>query len=345
MSSAHDLLQALPIPAILLNRDGRIADLNGPAEALFGSSLRGRHHVAALRQPKLLDAAEEALAGRGASAAFVLHEGGRETSWSVVARPLNGGSALLAFEDRTAGDEVGQVRRDFVANVSHELKTPITALLGYIETLRGPARDDASARERFLGSMALEATRMSRLVSDLLSLSRVEAEGRVRPRETVDLVAVVRRVTETLVERIGQDAHRIALDLPASAAIVGDRTQLEQVVSNLLENAIRYAPGAPIALAVTPAQPEPALRGEGVRLTVRDEGPGIAAHHVPRLTERFYRVDDHRSREIGGTGLGLAIVKHIVARHRGRFSVESAVGMGSTFTVVLPAAGQGRALS
>ena len=338
MIASATLLAAMPIPAILLDRQGRVVAVNPPAQDLLGRGAEGRHHVAVLRQPRLLDAAEEALAGRAAEAPYASQEAGRDTTWSVAARPLGSGGALLTFQDRTRDDEIGQVRRDFVANVSHELKTPVTALLAYIETLRGTARDDPAARERFLASMAREATRMSRLVSDLLALSRVEAEGRVRPTQAIDLAALANQTSRLVAERHEVPPGRVRMDLPGTAMVLGDRNQLEQMVTNLLENALRYAPGAPVHLVVEDAQEIAALRGHFVRLQVRDEGPGIAAYHLPRLTERFYRVDDHRSQEMGGTGLGLAIVKHVVARHRGRLSIESEPGAGTAFTVILPAA-------
>ena len=331
------VVRAFPAPVILLDVQGRVSALNEGAEGFLGRGAVGRHHVSVLRQPRLLDAVEEALAGRSGTAPFVSQEGGLDVSWLVAARPIRGGGALLVFEDRSRDDEIGQVRRDFVANVSHELKTPITALLGYIETLRGPARDDGAARERFLESMAREAGRMSRLVSDLLSLSRVEAEGRARPTGKVDLVPLARQVQRTFADRPDGGADRLALELTDSAVVDGDRGQLEQVLSNLVENALRYAPAGTVVLAVMGTREEPSLRGRGIRVSVSDAGPGIAAHHLPRLTERFYRIDSHRNREVAGTGLGLAIVKHIVARHRGRLSIESTVGKGSTFSVILPA--------
>ena len=338
VGSAEAVVGAFPNPVVLLDRAGRVRSLNEGAEGLIGRGALGQHHVSVLRQPRLLDAVEEALAGRPGGAPFVSQDAGRDVAWHVAARPVEGGGTLLVFEDRSLGDEIGQVRRDFVANVSHELKTPITALAGYIETLRGPAREDPAARERFLASMARETDRMSRLVSDLLSLSRVEAEGRSRPRGKVDLSSLARQVRRTFVERQDSGTERISLEAPERALVIGDRDQLEQVVANLLENALRYAPNGAIILRVSEPRDEPSVRGQGIRLSVSDEGPGIAAHHLPRLTERFYRVDGHRSREMGGTGLGLSIVKHIVARHRGRFSIESEIGAGSTFSMILPSA-------
>ena len=308
------------------------------AEGLVGRGAIGRHHVSVLRRPRLLRAVEEALHGRPADAIHASQEAGRDTSWYMMARPLPSGGALLVFEDRTRDGEVGQVRRDFVANVSHELKTPITAILGYVETLRGPAKDDPPVRARFLDSMAREATRMSRLVSDLLSLSRVEAEQRVRPTRSVDLVPLVARTIQRVTERHDVAPALIEVSMPTSVRVPADPDQIEQIVSNLLENALRYAPGSPVHVVMEAATPISGGGGSFARLSVRDEGPGVEAHHVPRLTERFYRVDGHRSREKGGTGLGLAIVKHVVARHRGRLSIESEPGKGTEIVVLLPSA-------
>jgi len=232
---------------------------------------------------------------------------------------------LVSFEDLTEREQAAQMRRDFVANVSHELRTPLTAMLGFVETLRGAARDDPAARDRFLGIMGAEAGRMARLVEDLLSLSRVEQDERVRPTAPVELGRLVTQTVaslEPLAEASGLDFD---VRLPAEEVVVpGDVSQLRQVVSNLLENALKYGKGGErVEVTVGDPRPEPTLRGPGVRLVVRDFGEGIESHHIARLTERFYRVDKHRSREIGGTGLGLAIVKHIVNRHRGRLRIES----------------------
>ena len=248
--------------------------------------------------------------------------------------------ALVIFHDSTQIENLGRMRRDFVANVSHELKTPLTAVLGFIETLRTSARDDPAARERFLTIMEREAQRMNRLVSDLLSLSRVEDEERVRPRSRIDLAPLVRRTLSTLKAVIENSGARIELQgLDGPVVVPGDDDQLQQVLGNLIENAIKY--GKPrgrvrIELGAPDATPDPILGVPVAWIAVSDEGEGIDPLHLPRLTERFYRVDTHRSRASGGTGLGLAIVKHIVSRHRGRLIVESTPGEGSRFTVVLP---------
>jgi two-component system, OmpR family, phosphate regulon sensor histidine kinase PhoR len=244
----------------------------------------------------------------------------------------------LLVRDFTAG-VAAAIRRDFVANVSHELRTPLTALLGFIETLKGAARDDPAARERFLNIMEREAERMNRLVQDLLSLSRVEAEERVRPTERVDIVAHLGSAVAAL--RPMAEGAGVALQVTGEAGplmIAADADQMTQVFHNLIENAVKYGgAGKLVTIAVSREERDLSLRGPAVRIDVIDKGEGIDPLHLPRLTERFYRVDSHRSRERGGTGLGLAIVKHIVNRHRGRFRVESVKGQGSTFSVILPA--------
>ncbi|MCC5974334.1 MAG: PAS domain-containing protein [Rubellimicrobium sp.] len=336
------VIAAVPVPVLMIDGQERIVALNPPAQALFGIDGTGRHYITVLRQPAVLDIIEQTLRdGAFRQARYLGAEGGRDTTWRVTAAGVeaDGGHLMLvSFEDLTALEEAGQMRRDFVANVSHELRTPLTALLGFIETLNGAAREDSVARERFLAIMKHEAARMARLVDDLLSLSRVEAEERMRPLVPVDLPGVLEQVI-TSFEPLAREAgvkltRRIAPDLPE---VPGDAGQLRQVVNNLIENAIKYGgTGGTVEIELTGPSPEPSLRGDGIRLVVTDHGDGIAAHHIPRLTERFYRIDSHRSREVGGTGLGLAIVKHIVNRHRGRLRIESEAGQGSRFSVILP---------
>ncbi len=338
----QSLVEALPGPVLVIGPDERILAANRAGEALFAAGGQGWHYITALRQPNVLDAIEATLGDGGRrQTRYLGSEGGRDTTWNVTAAGLrlDGGIAvILTFEDITAVEEAGQMRRDFVANVSHELRTPLTALVGFIETLRGPARDDAEARERFLRIMDAEAGRMARLLQDLLSLSKVEQDERVRPMDPVDLCDVLDE-TLTLLRPLGDSSGlRLEVERPEGEMIVpGHAGQLRQVMRNLVENALKYGQkGEAVGIRLTGPTAEPALRSEGVRLVVTDRGEGIAAHHIARLTERFYRVDMHRSREVGGTGLGLAIVKHIVNRHRGRLRIESELGAGSTFTVILP---------
>ncbi len=336
------IIEGLPQPLVLLGAEGRIQAANRPARELLGPAIEGRHYITVLRQPALLDAIEGTLRHRQpAQARYLVSGTARETVWNVLAAPVAGEGergVLVSFEDTTDREQVGQMRRDFVANVSHELRTPLTALLGFIETLKGAARDDSVARERFLTIMEREAERMNRLVRDLLSLSRVEAEERVRPTERVDLAALLQSSVAAL--RPMADEAGVVLELiggETPASVPGDADQLTQVFHNLIENAVKYGgSGGRVTLVLSHEARDLSLRGPALRVDVIDRGEGIDAIHLPRLTERFYRVDSHRSREKGGTGLGLAIVKHIVNRHRGRFRIDSEKGNGSRFSVFLP---------
>ena len=341
MPSRHftTLMDTLPQAVLLVGADRRVGSANAAARRLLGDHVAGRHFTATLRRPALVDTVERALSeAQPGRALYRSQDAGRDVTFDVTVQPSDG-AAILVFEDRTAAAEVDQLRRDFVANVSHELRTPLTALFGFIETLRGPARDDAAARDRFLGIMEREASRMVRMVDDLLSLSRVEEDERVRPRDRVRPADVVSATLSELAPLIAASGARVTFeDQGGGAEVPGDARQLRQVVGNLLENALKYGrPGGEVRIALSALTDQPRLRGPGLALSIHDDGPGIEAHHLPRLTERFYRVDDHRSREVGGTGLGLAIVKHIVNRHRGRLTVESAPGQGTKVTVLLPA--------
>jgi len=336
---SQDLVEAIPIPAMLVDRSGRIGPANTGAKALFGDAITGRHYITVLRQPTLLDAVERAIAqAKTIKAQYLTTEARRDITLQATCAGLPEGRVLISFEDRTAMEEAFQMRRDFVANVSHELRTPLTALMGFIETLGGAARDDAEARARFLDIMGKEASRMNRLVADLLSLSRVEAEERVRPTDPVDFTGLIRSVLHTLGSLAENEGVHLFTDFPEDEVLIpGDADQLSQVISNLVENAIKYSPeGSEVRVNVTLQDNHPVLRQDALVLTVEDTGEGIDSVHIPRLTERFYRIDTHRSREMGGTGLGLAIVKHIINRHRGRLRIQSELGKGSTFSVILP---------
>ncbi|WOI57221.1 ATP-binding protein [Palleronia sp. LCG004] len=335
-SELGELLEALPLPALLIGPRERILAMNANASGLLGQGLVGRHYVAALRQPALIDTIEGVGRDRlTRNVDYTSHDGDRDMIWAANVA-VAGAGILVSFEDRTLAAEAGQMRRDFVANVSHELRTPLTALMGYIETLQGPARNDQVARDRFLATMAGEANRMNRLVQDLLSLSRVEAAARVKPTEEVDLPSLIQQVKALLGTISAERETRIEFVPPPDPVVVpGDNDQLRQVFVNLLENAIKYGGGTvTVDLTVDPHIRE--LRGPGVRIDITDNGAGIDPLHLPRLTQRFYRVDTHRSREVGGTGLGLAIVKHILSRHRGRLRISSEIGQGSCFSVLLP---------
>ncbi len=330
------VMAAVPLPMVAIGPDARILALNAGAEALFGTSVVGRASLIAMRQPGLQDAISAALGqDTPGHARYVIPGPSSEAIYRVAVTPVTGLGAICTFEDISDAEQIGQMRRDFVANVSHELRTPLTALLGFIETLQGAARDDAAARDRFLGIMASEAGRMNRLVRDLLHLSRVEAEERVRPTVTIDLAAIIVSAITSL--RPMADAAGVKLDLIADGGpwtLPADQDQMMQVFHNLIENAVKYG-GSGGIVTVTLAQDT--LPGSpALRIDVTDKGEGLDPIHLPRLTERFYRVDEHRSRAEGGTGLGLAIVKHIVNRHRGRLRIDSAPGQGSTFSLILP---------
>lgn len=341
----QDLVAAVPLPALLVDQSERILAANTEARTLFGSQITGRHFATILRQPQVIEAIEKSLRDKaGARSKYLGNDGAQDTSFDVTCRyvhgvgTVKGGAVLVSFIDVTPVEQASQMRRDFVANVSHELRTPLTAIMGFIETLRGPARDDAAARARFLEIMEQEASRMNRLVGDLLSLNRVETDERVRPRDQVDLTAQIASTLNSLRPLAEEAGVELISDGPGHPVnVTGDTDQIRQVLTNLIENAIKYgSSGGEVRVSLSEVERDPAVRGPAVRLLVMDKGAGIDPIHLPRLTERFYRVDSHRSRQKGGTGLGLAIVKHIINRHRGRLRVESALGAGTTFTVILP---------
>lgn len=338
-----DLLNGMPLPVVLVDRNERISQMNAQAESLLGGEILGRHFITGLRQPALLDAIEQVFANQTTRLTrYQGRDGDQDVTWDVSCAPfrMQDGSfagVSISFTDVSAVESAVQMRRDFVANVSHELRTPLTALSGFIETLSGAAKDDPGARARFLGIMEKETSRMNRLVGDLLSLSRVESDERMRPTDEVEIGAVLRSVSQVLKPLAEDQNCELSLNLPEGEVFLpGDRDQLQQVFTNLIENALKYG-GADKTVRVETEIPEndPLLRAPTIRVRVQDEGEGISAEHIPRLTERFYRIDGHRSREMGGTGLGLAIVKHIINRHRGRLWIESAPEQGSCFTVIL----------
>lgn len=343
MASEHleDLVSAVTIPIMVVNSQSRIAEINSEAKAIFGAGSKGRNYVAVLRQPEIVEAIESSLkSGAPNETRYSVsgHGGDRDYSVRVVpiTSPIRG--IVVNFLDVSHLQAEGQIRRDFVANVSHELRTPLTAMSGFIETLRGAAKNDPAAQERFLGIMAKEADRMNRLVDDLLHLSRVEAEQRVRPSESLNITDILNTAYTQLEKIAASQELVIEKDFPDEALkVIGDQDQLIQVFTNLGENAIKYgAAGGRLKVRARHLPYEPVLRSAAIQIDTIDFGEGIEDVHVPRLTERFYRVDDHRSRELGGTGLGLAIVKHIVNRHRGRLRISSQIGKGSQFSVVLP---------
>ena len=252
-----------------------------------------------------------------------------------------GAPVYMLVSDRTRERALEKMRADFVANSSHELRTPLASLIGFIETLRGPAADDPEAQQRFLGIMAEQAARMQRVIGDLLSLSKIEISEHSPPKELLHLPPLLERIVAGLEPMLKAQQVRLSVSMPPELpAIPADSDQLTQVFTNLLDNALKYGkPGGEIKLSASVAQDQQFPSG-GIVVTVEDNGAGIAREHLPRLTERFYRVDKGRSRAVGGTGLGLAIVKHAVNRHRGRLLIDSEPGKGTIFTVWLP--GQGR---
>jgi two-component system phosphate regulon sensor histidine kinase PhoR len=348
----QEFLEAVPDPVIVLNDAREVMAVNAPAREVLGITGLGRDLAMSLRHPEVLAAVDALSSGALAMGAEItLPVPIARTFTFHGARAPAGGHArdrriVLVLHDETRARRAEQTQSDFVANASHELRSPLSALIGLIETLRGPAADDASARERFLSIMHTEAGRMARLVDDLMSLSRVEINEHVAPREAVDIEEVLAGVAATLsVRAAGKDMMINVSCPPGTPSVRGDTDQLIQVFHNLLDNAVKYGrPGTTVEVGVAPALLSAGGSAGGgstaVAISVRDRGEGIAAIHLPRITGRFYRADEGRSRRLGGTGLGLAIVKHIVNRHRGRLLVESIKGEGSTFTVTLPAAAE-----
>jgi len=340
---AAAILNALPDPVVLLDAKRMVVACNQSATDTLGERLRDNDLSQSLRHPEALDAVGEVLAG--ADHRSILIElpvpVPRSYELHIVGLSLKSkGSpkAILVLHDITSAKAAEQMRADFVANVSHELRSPLSSLHGFIETLKGAAREDEHARERFLDIMEDEAGRMSRLIRDLLSLSRVEAEEHMLPEGRVDIGQILKQVSDTLSIRAKEKSVGISLSLANDLPPVpGDADELQEVFHNLVDNAIKYGrEEGTVRITVDAVERIPDIGGPGFRIDIGDEGDGIEAEHLPRLTERFYRIDKGRSREMGGTGLGLAIVKHIVSRHRGRLMIDSSVGVGTTFSVFLP---------
>ena len=329
------VIDVLPDPVLLIAQDRTVTRANRSARDLTGISLAGHDLASVVRNPELLDAVDAVLEGAKGQSIEISFPVPIERHFAVRVEPLGEDlpdAAIAVFHDLTALEQTERMRADFVANVSHELKTPLASLLGYIETLQGPAREDVEARTKFLAIMDEQARRMARLVEDLLSLSRIEMDEHSRPTDSVSIGGLLDEAVGLLEQQAAKRNVTVTLDLPGDLPrLAADRDQLAEVFENLIGNAIRYGrDGGEVRVSV---RPEPAGH---ITIAVEDEGEGIPALHIPRLTERFYRVDAARSRERGGTGLGLAIVKHIVSRHRGRLAIESTPGKGSRFSVILP---------
>jgi two-component system phosphate regulon sensor histidine kinase PhoR len=338
------IVERLPDALIVLRQDRTVSRRNPATEAIFGTDL-----PAVLRHPGLRAAVDQAIVDGGTKTANLSIAGpiARELRATVV--PMNppaqdGGRVVVMLSDRTREHIAERSHADFVANVSHELRTPLASLIGFTETLLGPAEDDPPARKRFLNIMAEQGARMNRLIDDLLSLSRIEMVEHQVPSDQVDLRSLLPRIVAGYEPRLAGGGTRIVVEIAqGTPAVAGDADQIAQVSQNLLDNAVKYGREGGVvrltaSLAVAgkdwPARP-------GVVLAVADEGPGIPRADIPRVTERFYRVDKGRSRAAGGTGLGLAIVKHIVNRHRGQLLIESEEGKGTTVNVWLPVAQPG----
>jgi two-component system phosphate regulon sensor histidine kinase PhoR len=344
------IVENLPDPLLVLSPDRLPLRANAAARSLFGAGTdrgppREGDVAALLRHPTMAAAVDRALAEhRPQTADLVLPVPvAREIAAQVIPMEpalADGGRIVIMLSDRSRERALERMRADFVANASHELRTPLASLIGFIETLRGPAEDDAAARKRFLGIMAEQSERMRRLIDDLLGLSRIELTEHQPPTGTAPLSAIARAEADALEPLFRARRVSLVTDIEEAVATPADAEQLAQVVRNLLENAVRHGnEGGEVRLAVAPCEAGPRLPSRpGVLLTVSDDGPGIPVEHIPRLTERFYRVDRGRSRSAGGTGLGLAIVKHIVNRHRGLLLIESEAGSGASFRVWLPAA-------
>ena len=338
------IVAGMPDPAVLLDRAGRVIHLNAAAAQLAPALRKNELAQFALRSPEIITALREAIATTEPRRASYLDHVPVDRWMELIITPVPvpttfGGvdkCMLMTFHDQTPLRRVEEMRADFVANASHELRTPLAALSGFIDTLQGPAKDDPKARERFLSIMHVQATRMARLIDDLLSLSRVELSAHVRPDTLIDVVPIIRQVADGLEPLAGERQVVVEIELPdMPVPIAGDREELLRLFENLIENALKYgASGGKVIVSLTSA-----ISGEGtpeVRVMVRDFGPGIAPEHLPRLTERFYRVDVGDSRAQGGTGLGLSLVKHILNRHRGRLLIESVPRNGATFTACFP---------
>lgn len=350
LESVLPILNGLTVSVFVIDADRHVMLVNEAGADVFGDDLVGADFAQAVRNPKCLEAIGKVLAGRNSIDVVVTLQNPVRTTYHVTVTRLapnerlddkGQARAVVSLENISHIYEAEQMRSEFVANVSHELRSPLTVLNGFIETLRGPAKNDAEARERFLTIMEKESSRMERLIGDLLSLSKVEVSEHARPQEQADVCLILRKTINILKPQAEAEQISLVLEEEESCKkpVLGDDDQLSQVFLNLIENAIKYSGKNTVVTVSTRAVDRaPGIYGPAIAVCVADNGQGIAVEHIPRLTERFYRVDDSRSREKGGTGLGLAIVKHILARHRGRLSAKSEIGKGSEFTVYLPVA-------
>ncbi len=333
---------AFPLPALYIDGLGKISSANDEATEIFGQSIVGKSYIAVLRQPILLDSIEKALKTRKATTSTYRENIAHNNRIHRVSiRPVlieRQNFFCISFEDMSDLKSAGVMKRDFVANVSHELRTPLTSVMGFLETLMGSSVKDEAVKKRFLTIMHNECERMNRIISGLLSLSKLEAEHHKQPVTTVDVSEVIHAVVEQMLPVLKEnDIHCTLEGFDQPYVIKGEWDQIIQVFTNLIENAVKYgSKGKEIKLSARRIEGRLGRAGHIVQIDVEDKGDGIAPEHLHRLTERFYRIDSHRSREKGGTGLGLSIVKHILTRHRGKMTVESTVNYGSVFTIFLP---------
>jgi two-component system phosphate regulon sensor histidine kinase PhoR len=337
---AAQLINAMPDPKIIVSADERVEAANEPALELLPGLRVGDPFVLGLRAPDVNDARRRVMASGEAETVQWSERVPVERLFDVRVAPLATSdgevvATLITLRDQTEARRVERLRVDFIANASHELRTPLASLLGFIETLQGSAHDDAKARDRFLSIMREQGRRMSRLIEDLLSLSRIEQKQHLRPETIIDLAQTTRSVVDALTPMAADYGVEIRFCAPQPAMVLGDRDELLRVAENLIENAIKYGVSVDSDAAGVVEVTVSSTEKEG-SLSVRDFGHGIAPEHLPRLTERFYRVDATQSRAKNGTGLGLAIVKHILTRHRGKLSISSRVGQGSTFVATVP---------
>lgn len=342
--SVRNIINGLGSPVLVVDKDLIIEFANDAARERFGTELRGRSCAVFAPEEDWLDKAASVFKDEETARSSFVFQDVVPTEFSVHISRIDPSSkvdktlAAVSFEDISVLREAEQMRSDFVANVSHELRSPLTAVYGFIETMQGAAQHDPAARNRFLSLMSKEAKRMARLIDELLILAQLEASGRVAPSGHVDVQDNIKSVLTVLAESMEREKKQVLVEAePALPLVLGDADQLTQVFQNLIENAIKYsAPKSNVLVRISTATSASPGAEDQLSVAITDHGEGIAPEYLPRLTERFFRVDKGRSRQMGGTGLGLAIVKHILIRHRGRLQIESEIGKGSTFTVLLP---------
>jgi two-component system phosphate regulon sensor histidine kinase PhoR len=324
-------IDALPDGAVLIDRSDLVLAANAAALDILQTDPSALAITTIIRNPAFAPALASAReAGRPATVDIAFHSRPQRQVSAIISPLSEGGQILVILRDLTREQAVERMRSDFIANASHEMRTPLASIIGAIETLQGAARDDPAAREKFLASTLAQALRMKRLIDDLLALNRIELNEHVRPMSKVSLAAVARQARSNLARQAEEAGVALELDAAGPVEVSGDADELLQVALNLIENAIKYGgEGGRVAISC-------ASRDSFGILSVTDFGRGIAEDHIPRLTERFYRVSTKESRARGGTGLGLAIVKHILLRHRGQLYIRSTPDRGSTFTASIP---------